>query len=74
MTEKFSEPNVDESVVQLVEDLYREKQPVYPWNVIEIAEYLGIEKQESRKALRKLRLSNKIVPTGEFKGKQRLAE
>lgn len=74
MTGKFADPDVSDQVIEDTQDSIEDKEPVYPWDVLEDMEDMGYEKKEARKALRKLRMSNHAVPTAEFKGKICLAK
>ena len=74
MTGKFDNPDVSDQLLEEIQHSIEEKEPVYPWDVLEDMENKGYEKKEARKALRKLRMSNHAVPDGEFKGKICLAK
>lgn len=74
MGDTFADPDVSDQILEEVQDITEDQQPVYPWDVLELMEEKGYDKKEARKALRKLRMSNHIVPAPEFKGKVRLAE
>lgn len=70
----FANPDVDEEAVDAVRDAARAVDGAYPWDLLDAAERRGIDREEARKALRRLRLANAIVPAGEFIGRVRLAE
>lgn len=74
MGEKFADPDVKDEVIDRLQDVASNKEPVYPWNILEQMENEEFDKQEARKALRKLRMNNNIVPADGFKGKVELAE
>lgn len=73
MSEKFADPDVNRNVIDLVQNITSNQQPVYPWDILDSAESKGYEREEARRALRKLKINNYIVPTGELVGKVKLA-
>lgn len=74
MPEKFGDPNVAEDTQRLVEKTAESEGPTEPWTLLDKVAEQGVDKKEARKALRGLKMSNKIVPAGDFTGKIRLAE
>ena len=74
MPEKFGHPDVAEGTVTLVERTAESEGPTEPWTILEKVAEEGVDKNEARKALRGLKMSNKIVPAGDFTGKVRLVE
>lgn len=74
MSEKFGDPDVDEGTVRLVKETAESEGPTEPWNLLDKVAEEGVDKTEARKALRGMKMSNKIVPAGDFTGKVRLVE
>lgn len=74
MAEKFADPDVDEEIVRKIQDVIQMEEPVYPWVILDGMVDEDVERKEARKALRKLRMNNNVVPSGDFKGKLELAE
>lgn len=74
MGDKFADPKISDQILEELQDTAEDQQPVYPWDLLDLMEEKGYDKKKSRKALRKLRMSNHIVPAPEFIGKVRLAE
>lgn len=74
MSEKFADPAVDERTVRVVENTAQSEGPVKPWTLLNVVAEKGVEKSEARKALRKLKLTHRIVPAGDFTGEIRLVE
>jgi len=74
MPEKFGDPDVAEGTVRLVEQTVESEGPTEPWTILDKVAEQGVDKNEARKALRGLKMSNKIVPAGDFTGKIRLVE
>ncbi|MFB6151262.1 MAG: hypothetical protein ABEJ40_05595 [Haloarculaceae archaeon] len=74
MPEKFGDPDVAEGTVRLVEETAESEGPTEPWTLLDKVAEQGVDKNEARKALRGLKMSNKIVPAGDFTGKIRLVE
>lgn len=74
MPEKFGDPDVAEDTVRLVEEAAESEGPTEPWTLLDKVAEQGVDKNEARKALRGLKMSNKIVPAGDFTGKIRLVE
>lgn len=75
MSEKFADPDVPEEIVDAVRDELRKNAPIEPWTLLDrVSNELDVEKQEARKALRSLKLSNKVVPAEDFTGKIRLVD
>lgn len=74
MPEKFGDPDVAEGTVKLVEKTAESEGPTEPWTLLDMVVEQGVDKNEARKALRGLKMSNKIVPAGDFTGKIRLVE
>lgn len=74
MAEKFGDPDVAEGTVSLVEETAESEGPTEPWTLLDKVAEQGVDKNEARKALRGLKMSNKIVPADDFTGKIRLVE
>lgn len=74
MPEKFADPDVAQGTVNLVVDIVESEGPTEPWTILNEVEENGVEKREARRALRSLRMSNKIVPADDFTGEVRLVE
>lgn len=74
MAEAFADPDIPDETVKLVKNIARSEGPIEPWTLLNKVAVHGIDKSEARKALRELRLSNTIVPAGDFIGKVRLVE
>lgn len=74
MPEKFGEPDVADATIELVEETAESEGPTEPWTLLDKVAEQGVEKTEARKALRGLKMSNKIVPAGDFTGKVRLVD
>lgn len=75
MPEKFGDPDVSKNTVRLVQEAAESEGPTEPWTLLDkVAKQEGVDKNEARKALRGLKMSNKVVPAGDFTGKIRLVE
>lgn len=75
MSEKFSDPAVDDRIIQLVKETMESEGPIEPWTLLDlVTEHSGVDRTEARKALRGLKLSNTVVPAGDFTGELRLVE
>lgn len=71
----FANPDVDESIVDAVKQYFGEHGSAYPWDVIcDVSESEGVSKKTARKAIRKLRMENRVVPVPPFTGEMGLAE
>lgn len=68
MSEEFANPNVPINATKVVKRIAKEECPTEPWNILNKSVEQGIERKNARKVLRRMRLSNKIVPTGNFTG------
>jgi hypothetical protein len=70
----FAHPDIDDSVIEATKEYLRQNEPTHPYKVIcSVAESECISKNVARKAVRKLRLSNQIVPAEPFRGDIQLA-
>lgn len=74
MPEKFSDPDINEDTIQLVEATAKSEGPIEPWALLDKVTEQGVKRNNARKAIRKLKLSKKIVPAEDFTGKLRLVE
>lgn len=74
MADTFGNPELSDQILDDLQNITEGKQPAYPWDILESMEEMGYERKEARKALRKLHISNHIVPAEPFVGEIRLAE
>lgn len=75
MSEAFAKPDVSADVVTAVKETLATEEKMYPWDVLDaVSEETKTSRTEARKALRGLRLANRVVPAGEFVGRVRLVE
>lgn len=70
----FANPDVDDEIVNAVVDYLEDNEKAYPWDIIcDVSESEDIPKKTVRKAIRKLRMPNSIVPAEPFVGELTLA-
>jgi hypothetical protein len=69
MTENICS-TVNSQTMESVSSIVQEKEPVYPYTILEIAvtEH-GIERDTGKKALHNLNMKSDVIPSRNFKGK-----
>jgi actin-like ATPase involved in cell morphogenesis len=70
----FDNPEVDEEIVTAVINYLEANKKAYPWDIITVvSKEKEVEKKTVRRALRKLRQDNTIVPAEPFAGEFELS-
>lgn len=70
----FANPDVDEEIVTSVISYFQSQETAPPWDAIcAVSEEQTVPKKTVRKAVRKLRMQNKLVPAPPFTGCMELA-
>lgn len=69
----FAKPNVKDNVLESTKDYFRKNQPVHPRKVISaVSDEESVSKNTVRKAVRKLRMENTVVPAEPFIGEMKI--
>lgn len=73
----FADPDIpkkEELIGKIESFIQSQEEKPYPWEVLDYMVSNGYDRGDSRKALRTLRMKNRVVPAGEFVGRIKVAE